>query len=106
MHPESNSSQLESKILNGLLPINPSNQLFMASLQINHIHMCSAGMFQLGFLITAAPCVSEIQKEQAAADVVMGSYDLDKGERLRILDLAIYRRFFGILKVSKLSIFN
>ena len=44
----------------------------------------------------------EVQKERAAADV-MGSYHLVKGERLIILDLIIYKLFFGILRVSKSS---
>ena len=65
--------------------------------------MCGAGMIQLGFLLSAGTCVIDIKNEQANADVVLGSHDLDKGERLRILDLDIYRLFFGIIRVGKLS---
>ena len=106
MHLGSNSAQMEGKILTGNLPENQKNQLFMASLQINRTHICGAGMFQLGYLISTDACVKKIRKGRYAADVVMGHNDLDKGERLEILDLRINRMYFGILRVGKLCIFN
>ena len=61
--------------------------LFMASLQINRTHYCSAGMFKLGFLLTTGTCVTGIELERSNADVVMGNKDLNKGERYEILKL-------------------
>ena len=107
MRTEVNPSHLEGKIKRGYPSMNQMNEyLFIASLQINYIHVCCAGMFQLGFLITEVECAIEIREEQKAAYAVMGHFELKKGERLQIQDLNIYKRYIGILKVGKISMFN
>ena len=80
--------------------------LFVASLQISNTHMCCAGMFQLGFLITEAECAIKIREEQEEAYAVMGHLEFNKGQRFQIQDLNIYKSYIGILKVGKISMFN
>ena len=75
----------------------------MASLQINRTHICGAGMFQLGLLISTAKCVADIKQELNMADAVMGNVDLKEGERLGILDCYFYESLIGIIRVGKFS---
>ena len=107
MRTEVNSSHLESKIKGGYPSMNQKDEYsFIASLQINNSHICCGGMFQLGFLVTAAECAIEIQKEQQEAYAVIGYFELTKGDRLHIQGLTTYKSYIGILKVGKISMFN
>ena len=77
----------------------------MTSLQINRTHVCGAGMFQLGFLVSTARCVIHIRQELSISDAVIGNVDLNEGERLGILDCDFHEALIGVIKVGKFSMF-
>ena len=88
----------------------------MASLQLNKEHICSSGIFQVGFLLTTGDCAwyigKGIQKYRKRATAVLTGLNLKSGQRVDIFKVAYYPNFedyeseFGIVMVSRLKIFN
>ena len=86
-----NSSHLESKILYGR-HVAKQKHKYIASLQLNGVHICSSGFFQEGFLLTTGTCaynmLKGMTKEGQAATALLGDSDLEKGRRVVILDVS------------------
>ena len=95
----------------------------MGSLQVNEVHICSAGMFKLGFLISSAQCVNlikyRIEQQLEHGSAVLGHNCLEMGLRFDILDLILHSKYnvskktkliwnfdIGIVMVGQLTIFN
>ena len=91
----------------------------MASLQLNQTHVCGAGMFKIGFLISTAKCINEIDakiKEGQESSAVLGNRYLTEGTRHLIVNYAthpyykvydFYKRNYdaGVVMVGWLNIF-
>ena len=92
----------------------------MASLQIDEVHICSAGMFEPGFLISSAECVKKIIKSMEAnhnVSALLGNSELNQGVSYDILNMLVHpsylkRRYrshnydVGVFMVSRLIIYN
>ena len=69
----------------------------MVSLQVNDIHICSAGWFDAHFIITTGRCVYYIKtrmvKHSENGTAVLGSSRLKQGKRLNILFLLYHPKF-------------
>ena len=95
-HAKSNSSQLESKICNGHVA-RPGERKYMASLQLDGRHICSAGVFKKHFLLTTADCVWYIEhstkETKQKATAVLGDINLKNGQRVDIVRMAYHPRF-------------
>ena len=69
----------------------------MASLQLNDVHICGAGMFRMGFLISSGECINDVQKgvndklQQAYA--VLGHHSFENGVKHVILDSILHPNF-------------
>ena len=117
-----NASHLSSKIIGGR-DGEKEEYSYMASLQVNEMHICGAGMFQPGFLISSAQCLDEMMKRLKfnlrRGSAVIGHPYLTKGERCDILGLKVHPNFntskilekirnydVGVVMVSILTIFN
>ena len=82
-HTGFNSSQLESKVYNGE-PVLHGAILYVASLQANEKHICTAGIIYWDLLITSASCICEAieyMNSRAIVSAVIGHIDLNEGER-------------------------
>ena len=112
-------SQLSSKIIGGE-DSSEAEALYTASLQVNEVHICCAGMFKPGFLISSGQCVAEIKNElkniSRRGSAVLGDKYLEKGKRCDILGLKLHPYFdtlkqisnfdVGVVMVRILTIFN
>ena len=67
----------------------------MASLQLDGKHICSASMFEIGFLLSSANCVRYIrgQRHILKDTAVIGSSCLLEGVRYDIIDLIVHPQF-------------
>ena len=102
-------------MLNGS-PADPKKYKYMASLQLNDVHICSSGLFKIGFLITSADCTEYIGKyivrNLQRATAVLGDTNLKNGQRVNILKIAYYSSIklydfeVGIVMVSCLKLFH
>ena len=91
-----NSLQLESKVYNGI-PANQPVHNYVASLQVNCIHICSAGWFATQFFITTGRCSYYIKDRMENylenATVVVGSNCMSEGQSFNILFLLHHPKF-------------
>ena len=92
---EANSSQMESKIINGDPTIREHK--YMASLQLENVHICSSALIKEGFVVTTGECALFIEtgKHQRGqkAIAVLGDSNLSKGQRVEIEKIAFHPRF-------------
>ena len=101
--------------MNGI-PSEEDEYKYMASLQLIKIHICSAGLFQNGFLLTTAMCAhyigKHIEQRNQRATVVLGDLSLKNGQRIDIWKIAYYKTFenhdyeFGVIMVGQIEILN
>ena len=95
-HTRVNSSELESKILNGRIA-NKAEYKYVASLQLNSSHICNSAHFQVGFLLSTGKCVWTIENGMAYRNqkgtAVIGDLNLKKGKRINVLSFAYHPRF-------------
>ena len=93
-----NSSQMESKIFNGKPAIREEHK-YMASLQLETVHICSSALIKEGFVVTTGECALFIevgmQKTPQTGFAVIGDTDILKGQRAKIEKFAYHSRFFG-----------
>ena len=105
MRTEANTSQLQSKIVSGL-PSFDGEYRYMASLQLDGKHICSSSIIQEGFLLTTGECAYYIEKgmdfEKQKATAVLGSSNLQKGQRINIIEIAIKARY----RIRSLTMLN
>ena len=77
----------------------------MASLQIDEVHICTAGMYLPGFLISSGQCLSEIENdlrnESKRAFAVIGYNYLQTEVRLEILYITVHSAFKPHVSVEK-----
>ena len=103
-----NSSYLESKIIGGTSA--REEHTYVASLQLNGIHICASGLFQERFLLTIGPCASYmldgINNKNKTGTAVLGNVNMRKGQRADILNIlyisheANDERNVGVVMVS------
>ena len=90
---ELKSSQLESKVLNGIIAAKGKHK-YVASLQLNNYHVCRSTMIQLGFLLTTDYCAcyigNGIEMELKKATAVFMHLSLKEGQRIYISEVAYY----------------
>ena len=104
------ASQLSSKIIGGNDTEPDEEFSYMASLQIYEMHICSAGMFQPGFLISSGQCVVELQKhlkdKTKRGSVVLGYNKMEEGMRFEILSLMVHPKYNVKKKTQKIWNFD
>ena len=115
------SSQLKSKIINGVRGAEENRHI--ASLQLNNIHICSSGLFAVDYLLTTGKCAWHIengmQKKFQKGTAVVGNTDLRRGQRINIFKVGYHHRFqiynllrlnniydVGVIRVSQLKSFS
>ena len=85
-----NSSHFESKIFDGN-PARKGEYTFIASLQLNEVHICTSGFFQRGFLLTTKSCgihmLDGMTKKHKTGTAVIGNFNLKQGQRTIILEI-------------------
>ena len=93
---EVRSYQLENKLFGGETA-EIENTKYMASLQLDDEHICSAGLFKKGFLITLGQCgwfiENGVKTKNQKGTAVLGNENLEDGQKVNILKIAYHPRF-------------
>ena len=93
---EVNSSHLESKLFEEE-SAKVRGHDYMASLQLDGKHICSSGLFKVGFLLTTGECAWNIENgmthEHKKATAVLGNNNLRDGQKIDILKIVLHPQF-------------